>query len=108
MQAIEGDYGHASCRHLGDAGRLPDHINALSLLAKDRPYINLSRMGMFGRSAEGFMTSQALLSYPEFYKAGLASSGDYGKRFYGSFWGEKYEGLSSNYTEQITALKAGT
>lgn len=52
------------------------------------------------------MTAQALLTYPEFYKVGVASSGDYDSRYYGSYWGEKYEGLESNYTEQITTLKA--
>ena len=85
---------------------LADHINGLKQLAKNRPYMDLSRVGMFGHSAGGLMTAQALLTYPEFYKVGVASSGDYDSRFYGAFWGEKYEGLESNYTEQITALKA--
>jgi dipeptidyl-peptidase-4 len=96
----------ASYGHLGDAGGLADHVNALKELAADRPYMDLSRVGMFGHSAGGFMTAQALLTYPDFYKVGLASSGDYDSRFYGAYWGEKYEGLGANYTEQITALKA--
>ena len=54
------------------------------------------------------MTAQALLTYPDFYKVGVASSGDHDSRFYGAFWGQKYEGLkSSDYGEQITSLKAG-
>jgi len=101
------EFHDASYGRLGDAGGLPDHINALKILAKDRPYMDLDRVGMFGHSAGGFMTAQALLSYPDFYKVGLASSGDYDSRFYGSFWGEKYEGLGSNYSEQITSRKAG-
>ncbi len=101
------DFHDASYGHLGDAGGLPDHINVLKLLAKDRPYMDLNRVGMFGHSAGGFMTAQALLTYPEFFKVGVASSGDYDSRFYGAFWGEKYEGLnSSDYKEQITSLKA--
>jgi dipeptidyl-peptidase 4 len=91
---------------LGDAGGLLDHVNAIKELAKDRTYMDLSRVGMFGHSAGGFMTAQALLTYPDFYKVGLASSGDYDSRYYGAFWGEKYEGLGANYTEQITSLKA--
>lgn len=101
------EFHDASYGHLGDAGGIPDHINALSMLAKDRPYMDLNRVGMFGHSAGGFMTAQALLSYPDFYKVGVASSGDHDSRFYGSFWGEKYEGLGANYTEQITSRKAG-
>ena len=54
------------------------------------------------------MTAQALLTYPEFYKVGVASSGNYDSRYYIEVWGEKYEGMPqvSNYTEQITELKA--
>ncbi len=101
------EFHDASYGHLGDAGGLPDHINALKTLAVDRPYMDLSRVGMFGHSAGGFMTAQALLSYPDFYSVGVASSGDHDSRYYGSFWGEKYEGLNANYTEQITSMKAG-
>jgi dipeptidyl aminopeptidase/acylaminoacyl peptidase len=98
----------ASYGRLGEAGRLKDHINALRQLSKNRPYMDLDRVGMFGHSAGGFMTAQALLSYPEFYRVGVASAGDYDSRFYGAFWGEKYEGLNvSDYLEQITLLKAG-
>ncbi|NPV63466.1 MAG: prolyl oligopeptidase family serine peptidase [Methanotrichaceae archaeon] len=101
------EFHDASYGHLGDAGGLSDHVNALEVLAKERPYMDLNRVGMFGHSAGGFMTAQALLSYPGFYKVGVASSGDYDSRFYGSFWGEKYEGLDANYTEQVTSRKAG-
>ncbi|MHB8120311.1 MAG: S9 family peptidase [Methanothrix sp.] len=101
------DFHDASYGRLGNAGGLTDHINALKQLAEDRPYMDLSRVGMFGHSAGGFMTAQALLTYPDFYKVGVASSGDYDSRFYGAYWGEKYEGLKSDYKEQITSLKAG-
>lgn len=101
------EFHDASYGHLGDAGGLSDHVNALEVLARDRPYMDLDRVGMFGHSAGGFMTAQALLSYPDFYKVGVASSGDHDSRFYGSFWGEKYEGLGANYSEQITSRKAG-
>ena len=99
---------HDACYgHLGEAGGLEDHVNALKQLSQERPYMDLDRVGMFGHSAGGFMTAQALLTYPKFYKIGVASAGDYDSRFYGAFWGEKYEGLNtSDYLEQITSLKA--
>jgi dipeptidyl-peptidase-4 len=100
------EFHDASYGRLGDAGGLDDHVHALQLLAKERPYLDLERVGIFGHSAGGFMTAQALLTYPDFYKVGVASSGDYDSRFYGSFWGEKYEGLKPEYDEQITTLKA--
>ncbi len=101
------EFHDASYGHLGDAGGLTDHINVLKQLAEDRPYMDLGRVGMFGHSAGGFMTAQALLTYPDFYKVGVASGGDYDSRFYGAYWGEKYEGLKSDYKEQLTSLKAG-
>ncbi|MCJ7443493.1 MAG: S9 family peptidase, partial [Methanotrichaceae archaeon] len=101
------EFHDASYGHLGDAGGLADHINALKKLAKERPYMDLDRVGIFGHSAGGFMTAQALLTYPDFYTVGVASSGNYDSRFYGAFWGEKYEGFESDYKEQITSLKAG-
>jgi len=100
------EFHDASYGRLGDAGGLADHVQALQQLAKERPYMDLERVGIFGHSAGGFMTAQALLTYPEFYKVGVASSGDYDSRFYGSYWGEKYEGLKPDYDEQLTALKA--
>jgi dipeptidyl aminopeptidase/acylaminoacyl peptidase len=54
------------------------------------------------------MTAQALLTYPGFYTAGVASAGNHDNRLYGSYWGEKYEGMpeGDNYLEQVTGLKA--
>ena len=66
--------------HLGSAGGLEDHVNVLKQLAKERPYMDLDRVGIYGHSGEGFMTAQALLTYPEFYKVGVPSSGDYDSR----------------------------
>jgi len=99
---------HDACYgRLGEAGGLADHVNALKQLAADRPCMDLEHVGMFGHSAGGFMTAQALLTYPQFYKVGVASGGDYDSRFYGAYWGEKYEGLNASlYGEQITSLKA--
>ena len=44
------EFHDASYGHLGDAGSLKDHINALKVLAVDKPYLDLSRVGMFGHS----------------------------------------------------------
>ena len=54
------------------------------------------------------MAAQAMLTYPEFFKVGVAASGDHDCRLYGSFWGEKYEGypVTDQYLEQVTVLKA--
>ncbi|WP_181391243.1 DPP IV N-terminal domain-containing protein [Methanospirillum stamsii] len=101
------EFHNYSYGHLSDCG-LPDHIAGLKELAKKYQFMDLSRVGMYGKSAGGFMTAQAMLTYPDFYKVGVAASGDHDCRLYGSFWGEKYEGypVTEAYSEQVTALKA--
>ncbi len=94
--------------HLSDCG-LPDHITGLKQLASKNSFMDLSRVGIYGKSAGGFMAAQAMLSYPAFFKVGVAASGNHDSRLYASFWGEKYEGMPEwdNYREQVTAYKAG-
>lgn len=101
------EFHDASYQNLADCG-LPDHITGIKQLAARYPYIDLSRVGIYGKSAGGFMAAQAMLTYPEFFKTGVAASGNHDCRLYGSFWGEKYEGypVTDRYLEQVTALKA--
>jgi len=94
--------------HMGDAGGLADHIGGITQLAAGRPYMDLERVGIYGHSGGGFMTAQAMLTYPGFYKVGVASAGNHDNWLYESLWGEKYEGMpdGENYLEQVTSLKA--
>ena len=58
----------------GNFGRneIPDHVAALKNLAEKRPYMDLTRAGMFGGSWGGYMTIRAMLMAPDDYKAGVA------------------------------------
>lgn len=96
-----------SYHNLSDCG-LPDHIAGITQLATRYPYMDISRVGMYGKSAGGFMTAQAMLTYPDFFKVGVAASGNHDSRLYGSFWGEKYEGypVGEYYLKQVTKNKA--
>ena len=94
--------------HMGDAGGLIDHVGGIKELAASRRFMDIQKVGIYGHSGGGFMTAQALLTYPEFYKVGIASAGNMDNRLYESLWGEKYEGMpdGDNYLEQVTAVKA--
>ena len=94
--------------NMGDAGGLIDHVGGITRLSRDRPFMDINRVGIYGHSGGGFMTAQALLTYPDFYSVGVASAGNHDNRLYGSYWGEKYEGMpdGDSYLEQVTALKA--
>ncbi len=93
----------------GDMGdnTLPDQVAGLRELGKRYPWIDLSRVGIWGHSGGGNATADALFRYPGFFKVGWAESGNHDNRNYENDWGEKYQGLlvtrkdgSSNYDNQ--------
>lgn len=51
-----------------------DHAAALRGLAKDRPWMDLSRVGLWGHSWGGYFTVANLLDNPDLYRAGVASA----------------------------------
>lgn len=93
--------------NMGDCG-LEDHVAAFRQLAIGYPYMDLSRVGVYGHSQGGFCSARAILAYPDFYKVGVSSAGDHDQRGFIQFWGEKYEGLlsGSNYDNQSNPLLA--
>ncbi|RAP58117.1 S9 family peptidase [Oleiagrimonas sp. MCCC 1A03011] len=93
----------------GDMGdnTLPDQVAGIKELAKRYPWIDLSRVGIWGHSGGGNATADALFRYPDFFKVGWAESGNHDNRNYENDWGEKYQGLlvkhkdgSTNYDNQ--------
>ncbi|HUU51379.1 MAG TPA: DPP IV N-terminal domain-containing protein [Candidatus Heimdallarchaeota archaeon] len=53
---------------------IPDHVAAMKQLAKERPYIDLDRVGIFGGSWGGYMTIRAMVLAPNFYRVGVATN----------------------------------
>lgn len=78
--------------NLASAGYLEDHISAIEEIASTRPYMDINRVGVYGTSGGGFATVRAMFDYPDFYKVGVASSGNHDQRIYISLWGESYQG----------------
>jgi len=91
---------------LGD-NTIPDQIAGMKDLAKKYPFIDLDRVGIWGHSGGGNATGAALLHYPEFFKVGIAESGNHDQRDYEDDWAEKWAGIevknsdgTSNYDSQ--------
>ncbi len=82
-------FGYGNLRDYG----LADKKVAAEHLAAMHPYIDLTRVGMWGHSGGGFMTAAALMQYPEFYKAGWSESGNHDNNVYNRDWSEKYHGV---------------
>ena len=87
--------------NMGDNG-LPDHITALKQLAATRPYMDLTRVGIYGISGGGFASTDAILRYPEFFKVAVSTSGNHDNRSYNMHWGEKYTGVLTRDTVRKT------
>jgi dipeptidyl-peptidase 4 len=92
--------------NLGD-NTIPDQVSGMRELAAKYPWIDLDKVGIYGHSGGGNATAAAMFHYPEFFKVGIAESGNHDQRDYEDDWAEKWAGLelknadgSSNYDSQ--------
>lgn len=60
----------------GNLGRheIPDHVAVLKQIAKQRPYMDMDRVGVFGHSFGGYFAIRAMLLAPDVYRVGIASA----------------------------------
>ena len=100
----------------GDIGdnTLPDQVAGLKQLADRHPWIDLDRVGVWGHSGGGYATADALFSYPDFYKVGVAQAGNHDNRAYEDDWIEKWMDLEvarsdggEIYADQANQARAG-
>lgn len=89
------NYGYGNLRDYG----LADKKAAVEQLSDRYPFIDISRVGITGHSGGGFMSTAALLVYPDFYKAAVSESGNHDNSIYNRWWSEKHHGVK----EVITA-----
>jgi len=75
---------------------LPDQIAGIKQLAQKYPYMDTTRVGIWGHSGGGFATAAAMFRYPDFFKVGISESGNHDNRNYEDDWGERYDGLAAN------------
>ncbi len=75
----------------GNVGRdIPDHVATLKQLGVKRPYMDLSRVGVYGYSRGGTNTLRAMLLAPDVYHVGVAGSPS------SQVWAEGKMGLPKN------------
>ena len=79
-------------RNLHDVG-LDDHIAGIRALARRHPYMDLSRVGVYGFSAGGYDVVRAMTRRPDFYTAGVSASGNHDNRLDKAIWNEQWMGL---------------
>ncbi len=90
---------------LGSCGALEDHVAALEQLAESRPWMDLDRVGIFGRSGGGFAAARALMAFPDTYKVGISEAGNHDNRLNHAMWAETYHGpVNMNDPEETRRL----
>lgn len=55
--------------------QLDDHVAVIRQLAERYPFLDTSRVGVYGHSNGGYLSARALLKHPGFFKVGFASAG---------------------------------
>jgi len=95
-----------SYRNLG--GAFEDHVAMIKQMAARYPYMDATRVGIYGTSAGGYGAAHAMLAFPEFYKVGVSTSGDHDARLDKAWWNELYQGypLQDDYVAQSNVTMA--
>jgi dipeptidyl aminopeptidase/acylaminoacyl peptidase len=81
---------------------LPDQIAGMKQLAQKYPWIDIARAGIYGHSGGGYAAAGAMFHYPDFFKVGIAESGNHDNRVYEDDWAEKWTGLLQKQDDNVT------
>ncbi len=90
------NYGYGNLRDYG----LADKKYVAEQLANKHKYIDISKVGIYGHSGGGFMSTAAMLVYPDFFKAAVSSAGNHDNNVYNSWWSETHHGVKEEIDEK--------
>ncbi|HEV2304480.1 MAG TPA: DPP IV N-terminal domain-containing protein [Candidatus Acidoferrales bacterium] len=85
-----------------------DHVAMIKQMAAKYPWMEITRVGIFGTSAGGYGSAHAFLQFPDFYKVCVSTSGDHDPRLDKAWWNELYQGypVGKDYAEQANQALA--
>ncbi len=89
------NYGYGNLRDYG----LEDQKYAIQQLGARYSWIDLDRVGIHGHSGGGFMSTAAILKYPDFFKVAVSCAGNHDNSIYNRWWSEQHHGI----TEKVEA-----
>jgi len=90
------NYGYGDLRDYG----LADKKTAAEQLASRYSYIDINRVGIHGHSGGGFMSTAAMLVYPDFFKVAVSNAGNHDNTIYNRWWSEKHNGVREEISEK--------
>lgn len=82
-------FGYGNLRDYG----LADKKAAVEQLADKNKFIDATKVGITGHSGGGFMSTAAMLVYPDFFKAAVSNAGNHDNSIYNRWWSEKHHGV---------------
>ena len=83
------NFGYGDMRDYG----LADKKAAVDQLADRHSFIDRSKVGIHGHSGGGFMSTAAMLVYPDVFKVAVSSAGNHENNIYNRWWSEKHHGV---------------
>ncbi len=83
------NYGYGNLRDYG----LEDKKVTVQQLAARHPFINGNKVGIHGHSGGGFMSTAAILKYPDFFTAAVSCAGNHDNSIYNRWWSEQHHGV---------------
>ena len=92
-------YGYGNLRDYG----LEDKKVAAEQLAGKYSYIDINRVGITGHSGGGFMSTAAMLVYPDFFKVAVSGAGNHENNIYNRWWSERHHGV-----QEVISAKGDT
>jgi dipeptidyl aminopeptidase/acylaminoacyl peptidase len=95
------NYGYGNLRDYG----LADKKTAIEQLRDRHAWIDLDRVGIYGHSGGGFMSTAAMLVYPDFFKVAVSSSGNHDNDVYNLNWSEKHHGIKEVTKNDTTSFE---
>lgn len=85
------NYGFGNLRDYG----LADKKAGIEQLSARYTFIDIERVGIYGHSGGGFMSTAAMVvpPYNDFFKVAVSSSGNHDNNMYNANWSEKHHGI---------------
>jgi dipeptidyl aminopeptidase/acylaminoacyl peptidase len=90
------NYGYGNLRDYG----LADKKATIEQLADRFSFIDRNKAGIHGHSGGGFMSTAAILVYPDIFKVAVSNAGNHDNSVYNRWWSEKHHGVKENISEK--------
>lgn len=94
------NFGYGNLRDYG----LEDQKYAIQQLGARHSFIDPDRVGIHGHSGGGFMSTAAILKYPDFFKVAVSCAGNHDNSIYNRWWSEQHHGVLEKISKGDTTF----